>query len=103
MFCALEAVRLGGVGSIEERMSAAPETEVCARLPCLDIKSRDEAMSEAVVLMLYVWSEEPPVPTISHWLYTLECIEIERRRMYQSAMICPFRDTSSLYNVRQGW
>ena len=51
-------------------MSAAPETEVCARLPCLDIKSREEAMSEAVVLILYVWTEAPPVPTISHWLAT---------------------------------
>ena len=67
MFCALEAVRLGGVGRMEERISAAPETEVCARFPCLDIKSREEAMSEAVVLILYVWIEEPPVPTMSHW------------------------------------
>ncbi len=74
MFCALEAVRLGGVGCMEERMSAAPETEVCARLPCLEIKSSDEAMSEAVVLILYVWSEEPPVPTISHWLAALEYV-----------------------------
>ena len=80
-------------------MSAAPETEVCARLPCLDIRSREEAMSEAVVLMLYVWSEEPPVPTTSHWLSTLEYVDIERRRMYQPAMVCPFCDSSSLYNV----
>ena len=54
MFCALEAVRLGGVGCMEERMSAAPEIDVCARLPCLDIKSKEEAMREAVVLILYV-------------------------------------------------
>ena len=84
-------------------MSAAPETDVCARLPCLDIKSREEAMSEAVVLMLYVWSEEPPVPTISHWFFsTLEYVETQRRRMYQPTMICSFCDSSILYNVLQG-
>ena len=99
MFCAFEAVKLGGIGCIEERMSAAPETEVCARLPCLDIKSREEAMSEAVVLILYVWTEEPPVPTISHWLSTLDYADINRRRLYQPATICSFCDSPSLHNV----
>ena len=102
MFWALEAIRLGGVGCIEERMSAAPETDVWARLPCLDIRSREEAMSEAVVLMLYVWSEEPPVPTISHWLSTSEYVNIQCRWMYQPTMICSFCDSSMLYDVLQG-
>ena len=84
-------------------MSAAPETEVCARFPCLDIKSREEAMSEAVVLILYVWIEEPPVPTMSHWRSTLEYADTERRRLYQAATICSLRDPSSLYNVLEGW
>ena len=87
MFCALEAVKFGGSGRMEERMSAAPETEVCARLPCLDIISKAEAMSEAVVLILYVWREEPPVPTMSHWLSTSEHADRARMRMYQSALI----------------
>ena len=52
MFSAFEASRFGGVGVTEERMSAAPETDVWALLPCLDIRRREEARREAVVLML---------------------------------------------------
>ena len=33
-------------------MSAAPEIEVWALFPCLDIRSREEATREAVVLIL---------------------------------------------------
>ena len=40
------------MGAMDERMSAAPETEVCALLPCFDMSRKEEAIKEAVVLML---------------------------------------------------
>ena len=52
MFSAFEAKRFGGVGVIEDKISAAPETDVCALLPCFDISSKEEAIKDAVVLML---------------------------------------------------
>lgn len=61
------ALRMGGRGRIWLTRSALPDLEVLALLPCLEIKSNDEAMIEAVVLMLKVLCESPPVPTMSHF------------------------------------
>jgi hypothetical protein len=47
------------------RRSAEPDFEVDALLPCLAMRRRLEAMMEAVVLMLKVLWESPPVPTMS--------------------------------------
>ena len=52
MLCAVEAVRFGGVGCMDESISAAPETEVWALLPCFDIMRNEDAISDAVVEML---------------------------------------------------
>jgi hypothetical protein len=49
------------------RRSAEPDFDVEARLPCFAIMSREEATMEAVVLMLNVLWESPPVPTTSHY------------------------------------
>ena len=56
----------GGVGRMQERRSAEPDREVDALFPCLAIMRRDEARIEAVVEMLNVLCESPPVPTMSH-------------------------------------
>lgn len=48
--------------------SAEPDLEVEARLPCFETRRREEARIEAVVLMLKVLWESPPVPTISHYV-----------------------------------
>lgn len=58
-----------GVGRIVMRRSADPDFEVEARLPCLAIRSSEEARMDEVVDMLNVLWESPPVPTISHWIY----------------------------------
>ena len=57
----------GASGCAACRRSADPDLEVEARLPCLPITRRAEARTEAVVLMLKVLCESPPVPTISHF------------------------------------
>lgn len=49
------------------RMSADPDLEVDALLPCLAIRRRLEARMEDVVDMLNVFHESPPVPTMSHY------------------------------------
>jgi hypothetical protein len=49
-------------------MSAEPDVEVAERLPCLAMRSMEEARTEAVVLMLKVLWESPPVPTMSHYM-----------------------------------
>jgi hypothetical protein len=48
------------------RMSAEPDLEVDALLPCFAIMRRLEARMDEVVEMLKVLCESPPVPTISH-------------------------------------
>ncbi len=55
----------GGCGCMLASRSAEPDLEVEARLPCLAMRRRLEAMIEAVVLMLKVLCESPPVPTMS--------------------------------------
>lgn len=49
--------------------SAEPDLEVEARLPCLETRRSEEARMEAVVLMLKVLWESPPVPTMSHCVW----------------------------------
>jgi hypothetical protein len=39
----------------------------CALLPCLAVSRTGEAMMDAVVEMLKVECESPPVPTMSHF------------------------------------
>ena len=63
----LTFVRIGRVGTVDWSKSAEPDLEVLALFPCLEIRRREEARMEEVVLMLKVWWESPPVPTISHW------------------------------------
>lgn len=58
--------RFGCVGTVDCRRSADPDLDVEARLPCLEIRRREEARMEEVVLMLKVWWLSPPVPTMSH-------------------------------------
>jgi len=60
------ALICGGVEGMQERRSADPDREVDALFPCLAIMRRDEARIEAVVEMLNVLCESPPVPTMSH-------------------------------------
>lgn len=68
MFAGAMAERFGGVGNAMLAMrSAEPDLEVDARLPCLEMRRREEARMEAVVEMLKVLWESPPVPTMSHW------------------------------------
>lgn len=68
MFAGAMAERSGGVGKAMLAMrSAEPDLEVEARLPCLEMRRREEARMDAVVEMLKVLWESPPVPTISHW------------------------------------
>jgi hypothetical protein len=67
MFVALTRARFGGIGDIAFKTSADPENEVCERLPCLAIITSGAAMIEAVVEMLKVEWESPPVPTMSHF------------------------------------
>jgi hypothetical protein len=66
MFAGDTALRTGGRGCIWLTRSALPDFDVLALFPCLEMKSSDEAMMEAVVLMLNVLWESPPVPTMSH-------------------------------------
>lgn len=54
------------MGTVDCKRSAEPDLEVLALLPCLDMRRREEARIEEVVLMLKVWWESPPVPTMSH-------------------------------------
>lgn len=61
------ALMMGGRGFMLLIKSALPDLEVLALFPCLDTRSSAEAMMDAVVLMLKVLCESPPVPTISHW------------------------------------
>lgn len=56
----------GGKGVMFARRSAEPDLEVEALLPCLAMRRREEARMEAVVEMLKVLWESPPVPTMSH-------------------------------------
>ena len=57
----------GARGCMLLRRSAEPDLEVEARLPCLETRRREEAIMEAVVEMLKVLWESPPVPTMSHF------------------------------------
>lgn len=57
----------GARGAMQLRRSAEPDLEVEARLPCFAMRRRLEAMIEALVLMLNVLCESPPVPTMSTW------------------------------------
>lgn len=59
-------LRAGESGEIFCNKSAEPDLEVEARFPCLAIRSKEEATMEAVVEMLKVLWESPPVPTTSH-------------------------------------
>ena len=56
----------GGRGAMFARRSAEPDLDVAERLPCLERRSREEAIMEEVVEMLNVLWESPPVPTMSH-------------------------------------
>lgn len=68
MLAGAMAERLGGVGKAMLAMrSAEPDLEVEARLPCLEMRRREEARMEAVVEMLKVLWASPPVPTMSHY------------------------------------
>ena len=81
----------GAFGGAQDRMSADPEREVEALLPCLPIMRSEEARIEDVVEMLNVLWESPPVPTMSHCdrdqvsgdeeelIRHMEDIEIEKR------------------------
>lgn len=63
----MTAARIGAVGAVLLRRSAEPDFDVDALLPCLLTSSSDEARMDAVVEMLKVLWESPPVPTMSHW------------------------------------
>jgi hypothetical protein len=52
-------------------MSALPDFDVLALLPCLETKSSEEARIDEVVLTLKVSWESPPVPTMSHCVVRL--------------------------------
>ena len=58
----------GAFGGIFCSKSADPDLDVDALFPCFAIISRDEATIEAVVLILNVLCESPPVPTTSHYV-----------------------------------
>ena len=78
-------------------MSAEPDLEVAERLPCLAMRSREEARTEAVVLMLKVLWESPPVPTMSHWLVIVSQVCIGNCNWgstYESASVLAFFSTS---------
>jgi hypothetical protein len=73
------------------RRSAEPDLEVEARLPCLAMRRRLEARIEAVVLMLKVLCESPPVPTMSTWTMGVSCVRgVRGRKGYQSAPVSAF-------------
>ena len=79
-------------------MSAEPDLEVAERLPCFAMRSREEARTEAVVLMLKVLWESPPVPTMSHWVVVVVsrvCIEnYNWGSTYESASVLSFFSAS---------
>ena len=64
--------RAGALGGMFCRRSAEPDLEVEALLPCLAMRSSEDATIEAVVLMLKVLCESPPVPTTSHYTIAKE-------------------------------
>lgn len=67
MVSGVTASRFGAIGVVHLRRSADPDLEVEALLPCLLIRSNDDARIEDVVEILKVWWESPPVPTMSHY------------------------------------
>jgi hypothetical protein len=56
------------MGAMFCKRSAEPDFDVEARFPCFAIKRNVDAIMEAVVLMLNVLCESPPVPTRSHYI-----------------------------------
>ena len=62
----LTALMMGARGCMQLTMSALPDLDVLALLPCLETKSSADARMDDVVLMLKVLWASPPVPTISH-------------------------------------
>lgn len=107
-------VIVGAVGKVmDARRSADPERDVDALLPCLAIISRDEARMEAVVLMLNVLWESPPVPTMSTWcvvrvIWPETAWGGDRKgalslvKSYQAALIPPLFPSSLLNQSSQG-
>jgi hypothetical protein len=64
-------MRLGAVGWVALRRSAEPDLDVEALLPCLLRSRRDDARIDEVVEILKVLCESPPVPTISHYDFSV--------------------------------
>lgn len=89
-------------------MSAEPDLEVAERLPCFAMRSREEARTEAVVLMLKVLWESPPVPTMSHWVVVVVVSWVCMRRnynwgsTYESASVLSFFSASRSDDFAQG-
>jgi len=72
MVSAVILASTGALGGMLCSRSADPDFDVEALLPCFAIISSDDATIDAVVLMLNVLCESPPVPTMSHYdLYKL--------------------------------
>ena len=65
-FCGVILARSGALLGIFWSKSADPDFDVEALLPCFAIMSRADVTIDAVVLMLKVLCESPPVPTTSH-------------------------------------
>lgn len=64
------------MGTVDCKRSAEPDLDVLALLPCFEMRRREEARIEEVVLILKVWWESPPVPTMSHCIIVSQMTRI---------------------------